>query len=184
MRNARNWELQALLKARPVGGDTNLSRSFMNMAREVILQKGDKIIKDDIVSMRSRIMNELTHKTEGIDIKLGRGGIEEIEFFVQFLQLHNARTFPEILVQNTLSAINRLAKKGLLDNSERVIFYDSYTYLRNLETFLRLNEEQLITEQSDVTELSAEFFKHRNCEEFLDHLITMRDNVSGVVNNI
>ena len=94
--------------------------------------------------MRERIIKELSHESEGLDIKLGPGGIEEIEFYTQFLQLDNALKSPDLLVQNTLTAVSRLAKKKLLKPSGRDIFNSAYKYFRKLETFLRLNEEQVI----------------------------------------
>jgi glutamate-ammonia-ligase adenylyltransferase len=182
LNKANNWEIQAILKARPVGGDEKLARSFINMVKEVILQKGREIKKDDITSMRERIIKELSHESEGVDIKLGPGGIEEIEFYVQFLQLRHAQRSPEILVQNTLAAINRLAKKNILDSADKNTLFNAYGYFSQLQTFMRLNEEQVIAEQSDVTELSAKFMEHKSREEFLEHLRMLRDNVSAVVN--
>lgn len=130
MKSAQSWEIQALLKARPVGGNQRLGRSFIDMAKEVILQKGRDIKKDDISEMRKRIIKELAHESEGMDIKLGPGGVGAIEFYVQLLQLRNAREFPEILVQNTLTALSRLAKKGVVGLSEKSTFYKSYKYGR------------------------------------------------------
>ncbi|GBD97219.1 MAG TPA: bifunctional [glutamate--ammonia ligase]-adenylyl-L-tyrosine phosphorylase/[glutamate--ammonia-ligase] adenylyltransferase [Nitrospirae bacterium] len=180
LKNARNWEIQALLKARPVGGNEKLSRSFMNMAKDVILQRGRDIRKEDITAMRARIIKELSHEAKGMDIKLGSGGIKEIEFYVQFLQLHHAQSFPEILVQNTLAAINRLAKKQILSPADRDTLCSTYEYYRKLQTFLRLNEEQVIAGGSYITELSAKFMDHKTPEEFLDYLRVLRDNVLTV----
>ena len=180
LKNARNWEIQALLKARPVGGNEKLSRSFMNTAKDVILQRGRDIRKDDITAMRTRIIKEVSHETAGMDIKLGSGGIKEIEFYVQFLQLHHTRRFPEILAQNTLTAINRLAKKGLLSPADRDTLCSAYEYYIKLQTFMRLNEEQVIAGDSYITALSAKFMDHNNPEEFLDYLRALRNNVLAV----
>jgi glutamate-ammonia-ligase adenylyltransferase len=180
IKNAQNWEIQALLKARPVAGDMKLARSFIEMAKDVILKRGRDVKKDDITSMRKKIIKELSQEAAGMDIKLGPGGTEEIEFHVQFLQLHHSNEFHDLLVQNTLTAINRLAKKGILSTSDREILYNTYKYYRKLQTFLRLNEEQVMAKDSDVTELSAKFMGHKTQEELLEHLNTLRDNVLSI----
>ncbi len=181
-KDAQNWEIQALLKARPVGGDLRLAHSFINMAKGVILQRGSDVDIEDIKTMRNRIMRELSHESEGMDIKLGPGGIEEIEFYVQFLQLCHAKKSPEILVQNTTAAINRLAKKGILNPAERKILHNSYKYYRKLEALLRQNEEQVVAEQSEITDLLVNFMGHKTREEFLSYLGSLRENVLAVSN--
>ncbi|RJR16868.1 MAG: bifunctional [glutamate--ammonia ligase]-adenylyl-L-tyrosine phosphorylase/[glutamate--ammonia-ligase] adenylyltransferase, partial [Nitrospiraceae bacterium] len=151
LNKAHHWEIQALLKARPVGGNTALARSFINMAKDVILKRGHEVTIDEITSMRSKIVKELAGEAGRTDIKLCPGGLEEIEFHVQFLQLHHARSFPDILVQNTLVAIRRLAKKGVVVRAQRDTLYNTYGYYRKLQTFLRLNEEDVISAGSDIT---------------------------------
>ena len=183
LNNARNWEIQALLKARPVGGDEKLGRTFINMAKDIILQKGGSITKEEISTMRKRIVKELSRESAGFDIKLGPGGIEEIEFFVQFLQLHHAGEYPDILVQNTPAAISRLTRKGIINASESSALSGAYEYFRNLETFLRLNEEQFISGDSDFSELSARFMGHGSREIFTANINNLRDRVLEIINS-
>jgi glutamate-ammonia-ligase adenylyltransferase len=182
LNSAQNWEIQALLKARPVGGDEKLGWSFMNMAKDLILQKGSSTQRDNIAEMRERIIKELSHESAGLDIKLGPGGIEEIEFFVQFLQLHHAQRFPDILVQNTPAAINRLAKNEILDKSGRDTLFDAYRYFRKLETFLRLNEERVLAKDSVATQLLVKFMEYKGKGEFTASITNLRDNVLKVIN--
>ncbi|MEK7698544.1 MAG: hypothetical protein AAB310_03100, partial [Nitrospirota bacterium] len=101
LKSAHPWEIQALLKIRPIAGDRNLAELFMKMAKEVILKRGIELEIENVKAMRERIIKELSHESKGIDIKLGPGGIEEIEFYIQWLQLRHARMAPEILVQET-----------------------------------------------------------------------------------
>jgi glutamate-ammonia-ligase adenylyltransferase len=177
LKKAQNWEIQALLKARPVGGDAAGARSFIQMAKDVLLQRGHDVEHNDIKAMRQRIIRELSAESEGIDIKLGPGGVEEIEFYVQFLQLHHAHEFPDLLVQNTLAAISRLHKKKLLTQTERDTLYNTYEYYRKLQTFLRLNEQGVISEESAVSELAAKFMGYEKGEELLGYLKGARDKV-------
>jgi glutamate-ammonia-ligase adenylyltransferase len=181
LNKAYKWEIQALLKARPVGGSPELARSFIEMAKGVILKRGCEVSRDDITAMREKIIKELSRESEGTDIKLGPGGIEEIEFFVQYLQLHHAHDFPEVLVQNTLAAIRRLAKKGLLRQEQRDTLYSTYGYYRKLQTFLRLNEEDVITADSELTGFASIFMGHKGKEEFLENLRTLRKKVMDIV---
>lgn len=184
MKNAQNWEIQALLKARPVGGNQRIARLFMNMAKEVILQRGNEIKKKHIADMRGRIIKELAQESKGLDIKLGPGGIEEIEFYIQLLQLRNAREIPEVLVQNTLTVISRLAKKRVISPSEKTTYYKSYKYFRKIQTFLRLNEEQVIAEGTAVTALTSRFMKHKSQKEFLLRLKKVRKDVLKCIEKI
>jgi glutamate-ammonia-ligase adenylyltransferase len=184
MKNAQSWEIQALLKARPVGGSQRLGREFINMAKEVILQRGRDIKKEDIAEMRGRIIKELANESKGMDIKLGPGGIEEIEFYMQLLQLRNARELPEVLVQNTLTAISRLAKKEVISPSEKNIYYKSYKYYRKIQTFLRLNEEQVVSEGTVVTGLTSRYMKHKSQREFIRRLEKVREDILKAISNI
>jgi glutamate-ammonia-ligase adenylyltransferase len=131
--------------------------------------------------MRERIVKELAQEAEGIDIKLGPGGVEEIEFYVQYLQLHYSGEYPDLLVQDTLSAVSRLAEKSLLEAREQDTLYTTYTYFRKLQTFLKLNEADVLAEGSDITGHAATFMEHEPPEGFTDHLKMLRDNVLKVV---
>jgi len=182
LNSAQKWEIQALLKARPAGGNDSLARSFLDMTKDVIMQRGHTVTKDDIRSMRLRIIQELSRESDGIDIKLGPGGVEEIEFYLQYLQLAHAVENPDILVQNTITAMDRLRKKSILSESNNIQLHSAFDYLRRLQTFLRLNEGEVIKAGSDVTNMAAQFMRHRNEEEFLSRLNDIRETVLAIVN--
>lgn len=181
LKNAQDWEIQALLKARPVGGDEALGRAFMDMAKSVILERGGLIKKDSITAMRERIVEELSQEAKGMDVKLGPGGIEEIEFFVQFLQLNHAEQAPEILVQRTPTALSRLAKKEIIASSDKDVLTEAYLYYRKLETFLRLNEVGVIEKGSPVAELSAKFMGHKDTDGLFERMNRLRENVLKIL---
>ncbi len=184
LEKAHDWELQALLKARPVGGNALLSRSFVDMAREIIIRRGPYVKRADVAAMRERITKELSRESEGIDIKLGPGGIEEIEFYVQYLQLHHAHRSPGVLVQNTMSAMGRMEKEGILSAEEKETLHTTYKYFRKIQTLLRLNEADVITENSDIAELAAAVLHYDPPEEFADNLRMLRYNVLAVTNKV
>ncbi|RJQ19378.1 MAG: bifunctional [glutamate--ammonia ligase]-adenylyl-L-tyrosine phosphorylase/[glutamate--ammonia-ligase] adenylyltransferase [Nitrospiraceae bacterium] len=181
LKSAHPWEIQALLKMRPITGDGNLSGSFLEMIREVILKRGRELERADLKAMRERIVKELSHESRGTDVKLGPGGIEEIEFYVQWLQAHNASTSPAILVQDTATAIKRLLKAGLISDEAGKTLLSAYEYMRTIETFMRLNEERVITEDPEFATLAGIFLGHKNREEFLENLKAVRSKVMEVV---
>ena len=181
LNSAQKWEIQALLKARPVAGDKALGNAFIHMAKEVIHQRSIDITRKNISDMRLRIMRELTNESEGLDIKLGPGGIEEIEFYVQYLELQNSRQEPGIMHHNTLKAIENLTQLGAFSQLDRTTLCDAYNYYRKLETFLRLNEEQVIIRNSEVTKIGERFMGHKTADEFISHLSRLRDSVLSIV---
>jgi glutamate-ammonia-ligase adenylyltransferase len=181
MKRAHKWEIQALLRARPVLGGRRLYGPFMDMAREVIFTRSPEVKRADIHEMRQKILQELSRESEGIDIKLGPGGLEELEFYVQWLQLSNAREAPEVLVQNTSSAIKRLAKRGVISAGARGKLSRAYEYFRRLETFTKLNDERAVIRDTESSDLAALFMGHGSRDEFLDYLRGLREGVLAVM---
>ncbi|UCD34406.1 MAG: bifunctional [glutamate--ammonia ligase]-adenylyl-L-tyrosine phosphorylase/[glutamate--ammonia-ligase] adenylyltransferase [Nitrospiraceae bacterium] len=178
---AQSWEIQALLKARPAGGDMALGRAFAAMARDVVIKRGPAIGGDEITAMRERIVRELSREAGGIDIKLGPGGLGEIEFYTQSLQLRHAASFPEILVQNTGAALLRLAKKDLLSADRKDTLYNTYSYLSKLQTFLRLNEAEVLPEEGALMVRAARFMGFDPPREFARYVRGLREAVTTAV---
>ncbi|MCL4490891.1 MAG: bifunctional [glutamate--ammonia ligase]-adenylyl-L-tyrosine phosphorylase/[glutamate--ammonia-ligase] adenylyltransferase [Nitrospirae bacterium] len=169
---AQAWELQALLKARPVSDDKVICKCFMKIRERVLTGRGKELSATDIKRMRERIHKELSKDSKELsssgnklknrdsfqsarstvlpfDIKLGSGGLEELEFLVQYLQIKNCHNNPQLLVQGTLTAINRLSKTGILKDGDAHALKDTYIFYRNIETILRLRNEPLLKEAGD-----------------------------------
>ncbi len=147
--SAAFWEFQALLKARPVAGDIDTGCAFMQMAHEKLAAHGSGVNASDIRQMRERIMRERAKESEGYDIKLGPGGIEEIEFMVQYLQLKNCAKHKALLVQNTLAAIRRLANARIIVQTEATMLMDAYLFFRTVECLLRLRGEAVLKKDEE-----------------------------------
>ncbi len=160
LHTARAWEIQALIKARPVGASRAVASKFMHMRKEVLQHRGPKIGREEVLAMRERICRELSKETEDtINIKLGRGGIKDIEFTIQYLQLIHSKTYPSVLCQGTLDGIRRLCRIGCIDSKYSHDLRESYIFLREIETLQRLrNETFLRTSGQGLIELSS-FFK-------------------------
>lgn len=136
----RTWERQALIKCRPIAGALDLGREFIEAIRPFVYRRylGASEI-NEIKAMKRRI--ELRTKKEGsdeLDVKTGRGGIRDVEFVVQFLQLLHGGQYPEVRHANTLAAINRLESVGCLSARERGVMEDTYRFLRKIEHRLQI----------------------------------------------
>jgi glutamate-ammonia-ligase adenylyltransferase len=174
------WEFQALLKARPVAGNQWTGRLFMETARDVLAARGKEIPASDIASMRERIMRELSRESEGYDIKLGPGGIEEIEFIVQYLQLNNCGREKRLLVQGTVKALDRLRDAGFVEKEDAVFLKDTYLFYRTLESFLRLRGENILGREETKLRSAAEFIGFEGPGELIDHLEGKRERTASI----
>jgi glutamate-ammonia-ligase adenylyltransferase len=183
LKRAQLWEIQALIKARPISALPEQRRSFMGMVWKVFEKRAQEVSYSSIRQMRERIIREVSHEKEGIDIKFGPGGIEEIEFFVQWLQISNLTANPLLWVQNTKVAIGRLTKAGILPPDRASELLNAYEYLRRLEIILRLNEESVIKEEGSKTRVIARFMGHRDEEELLESVNSMRQKVLIIIDN-
>ncbi|MBF0338001.1 MAG: bifunctional [glutamate--ammonia ligase]-adenylyl-L-tyrosine phosphorylase/[glutamate--ammonia-ligase] adenylyltransferase [Nitrospirae bacterium] len=146
LNRAYPWEIQALLRARPLTGDAVFRARFMAIRANVIANRCREITPEAIVAMRDRIRRErLSATSAAIDIKLSVGGIEDIEFLVQYLQLRHALISPSLLVQNTVAAIGRLVRCSVLDEGAGRLLINNYLFYRNVETIMRLTGEPIET---------------------------------------
>ncbi len=153
---AELWERQALLKARVSAGHAPTGARFMELAREVVYRPGvDPRIVRAIRRMKGEIDRSLARKGEGRDnVKLGVGGIREIEFLVQALQLLYGGDDPWLRDGHSLKAIFRLTERGYLAPELGRALSEAYVHLRTVEHRLQiLHEFQTHTLPGDAAEL-------------------------------
>ncbi len=138
----QTWERAALIKARPVAGSEALGDEFLSMIRPFIYRKYlDFTAIEEIKSMKEKIdLSLLRRNPDAIDVKLGAGGIREIEFFCQALQLIHAGKDPEARERNTLAAIKKLSAKGHIKGDEAERLTKGYVFLRDLEHRIQIVE--------------------------------------------
>jgi len=135
---ARQWERQTLIRARAAAGSEALVRDFLTRVGEVLYQPEPLAeILDEIRASKERLDQERSTAT-GVDIKLGRGGIREIEFIVQALQLYYGGRDPWVRHPQILIGAQRLADKGGLTDQERAHLTEAYIFLRTLEHRLQM----------------------------------------------
>ncbi len=140
----QSWERSALLKARPVAGDLELGQTLLNELEPFIFRRHlDYAMLEDIKGMKQKIDNSLARIQEGeINLKLGRGGIREIEFFISALQLIHAGKKSSLRLRNSLAALDQLAIEGLVEENVVTTLKDAYIFLRNVEHRIQVFQEQ------------------------------------------
>jgi glutamate-ammonia-ligase adenylyltransferase len=140
----QSWERSAMLKARPVAGSLNFGLQLLQNLEPFIYRRYlDYTMIDDLKVMKQKIDNNLTREREGeLNLKLGRGGIREIEFFIQALQIIHAGKNPVLREKNSLRALALLQIHGLIDAETTVILSEAYTFLRTVEHRIQVVQER------------------------------------------
>lgn len=131
---AQNWEFQALLKARYAAGDEQLANEYLSRIKPLVWSAtGREGFVEAAQKMRERVMEHIPANEVNRQIKLGPGGLRDIEFTVQLLQLVHGRTDETVRVADTLSAIDVLNLGGYISRQDAVVFASHYKFLRSIE---------------------------------------------------
>ncbi|MGD0068482.1 MAG: bifunctional glutamine-synthetase adenylyltransferase/deadenyltransferase, partial [Streptosporangiaceae bacterium] len=137
---AKTWEFQALLKARPVAGDMALGHAYSDTLGPLVWQAARREnFVEDVQAMRRRVEQSLPASQAGRELKLGPGGLRDIEFAVQLLQLVHGRTDETLRVPATLPALAALAAGGYVGRSDAEELAAAYRFLRRTEHLLQLH---------------------------------------------
>lgn len=141
-----DWERAALVKARPVAGDGGLGRETLAQIEPFVFPKHtDASAIDGLKRMKDKINAELKKaKTGGFHVKLGTGGIREIEFFVTAFQLLFGGKEPRLRERHTLTALRTLSHLDLVPKEDASRLQDAYVFLRRIENRLQMEEERQI----------------------------------------
>src|SRR6185369_940733 len=135
----RPWERQAWIKARPSAGDRSLGNETIAMLTPFVYPRYTSAsVLDDVRELNRRIKRELVRKRDGFDLKNGEGGIREIEFFTQALQLIHGGKRPSIRARGTLAALDGLLFAGLVTDDEHLALWRAYRWMRHAEHVLQL----------------------------------------------
>ena len=137
---AKTWEFQALLKARPVAGDMTLGQVYADTLGPLVWQAARREhFVEDVQAMRRRVEQSLPARQAGRELKLGPGGLRDIEFAVQLLQLVHGRTDEALRSPATLPALAALAAGGYVGRADADELGAAYRFLRRTEHLLQLN---------------------------------------------
>jgi glutamate-ammonia-ligase adenylyltransferase len=155
----RMWERLALLKARPIAGNIKTGNRLLQGLQSFVLGKGEQDylhIQEAINSIKKSIHQKMVQRGETQrNVKLGTGGIREIEFIVQALQLRSGAKLKRIRERNTLKALQRLKEASLLSPSSEKVLTASYVFLRDVEHKLQMvNELQTHQLPLEIPELA------------------------------
>ena len=182
----QNWERAAMIKARPVAGDKELGDAFLTHIRPFIWRKYlDFAAIQDIHSIKRQInahRGGATIAIDGHNIKIGRGGIREIEFFAQTQQLIWGGRQPEMRVKPTCLALEQLAANGHTEPDTVRDLTLSYGFLRRLEHRLQMvadQQTQTLPEAGPEFDAVARFMGFADPDQFRTRLRTVLETVAG-----
>ena len=142
----QTWERQALIKARPCAGDMGLGARFLEGIRPFAFPRYfDDDMLEDVRRLKQQMEAQVAARGEtALEVKLGRGGIRDIEFTVQMLQMLNGGRMPELRTTNTLEAIRLLGERGRLTPFEAQTLTSNYVFLRQVEHRLQIEGSQQV----------------------------------------
>ncbi|MEU6593027.1 bifunctional [glutamine synthetase] adenylyltransferase/[glutamine synthetase]-adenylyl-L-tyrosine phosphorylase [Streptomyces sp. NPDC046881] len=136
---AKTWEFQALLKARPVAGDTALGQAYVDALEPLVWKAAEREnFVADVQKMRRRVVENIPAAEVERELKLGPGGLRDVEFAVQLLQLVHGRTDPSLRSGTTLDALQALAAGGYVGREDTARLDEAYRFLRSMEHRIQL----------------------------------------------
>ena len=183
----RPWERQAWIKARPCAGDRALGSELIRTLRPFVFPRLIlPTVLDDVRDLNRRIKRELLRplkggSSDGFDVKNGEGGIREIEFFVQALQLIHAGKRPRLQLRGTLATLDALIFAGLITDDEHLALWRAYRWLRHVEHMLQLEgglQTQIVPNDDHRRLVLAKRLGYRNDVAFAIDLVKYTTAVS------
>ncbi|HET8956949.1 MAG TPA: bifunctional [glutamine synthetase] adenylyltransferase/[glutamine synthetase]-adenylyl-L-tyrosine phosphorylase [Microcella sp.] len=137
---AKNWEFQALLKARPIAGDRDVGERFLAITQPLVWDSSQREgFVEQVQGMRERVTAHIPAHEVDVQVKLGPGGLRDIEFTVQLLQLVHGAHDDRVRQRDTLGALASLAEHGYIGRAEAAEFSGDYRLLRVIEHRLQLD---------------------------------------------
>ncbi|MFH8974060.1 bifunctional [glutamine synthetase] adenylyltransferase/[glutamine synthetase]-adenylyl-L-tyrosine phosphorylase [Streptomyces sp. NPDC017890] len=137
---AKTWEFQALLKARPVAGDPGLGAEYVAALQPLVWQAADREnFVPDVQKMRRRVVETIPAAEVDRQLKLGPGGLRDVEFAVQLLQLVHGRSDASLHSGTTLDALEALAAGGYVGRADAAQLDEAYRFLRSMEHRIQLH---------------------------------------------
>lgn len=179
---AEPWEFQALLKARFVAGDPALGEAFMKMIAPYLFRRAvNSEFIDSIRHNKARMEQKAQLSGEAqSNVKTGFGGIRDVEFTVQLLQLRLGSRFPQVRTPNTLDALGRLRHVGALTIDEESELTEDYKWLRNVEHRLQIlydRQTQLLPAEPNERRLLARRMGYPDAAAFDADYVRRTDRV-------
>jgi len=188
----QSWERAAMMKARPVAGSLELGEQILAALDPFIYRRYlDYNLIEDMMSMKKRIDASLIRSQEGeVNIKLGRGGIREIEFFIQALQLVYAGKNPQLRERNSLKALLNLRDSRIIKEADCTSLAEAYRFLRTVEHRIQVVQERqthsLPRKDEEMRALARRcgFLRADGPERFREALEAHRRSVSAIYGDL
>src|SRR5256886_6192981 len=185
-REGRTWERAAMIKARPCAGDTKAGEALVAELAPFVWRKHlDFAALADVHDMKRQMQTyrgQSEIAVEGHNVKVGRGGIREIEFFAQTQQLIAGGRHPELRVRPTLQALNVLATSNWITYEARDQLTVAYEFLRRVEHRLQMiadEQTHSLPDDAEAVECFANFFGYESRDAFARDLIGHLNIVQG-----
>ncbi|HST21433.1 MAG TPA: hypothetical protein VLR90_09970 [Blastocatellia bacterium] len=183
---AQNWERQALIRARVSAGSDRVVAVFLDLVRDQIFAR-DAHALEEVRRAKEKIDRRLAARPGGFNVKLGRGGIREIEFIAQALQLEHGGREPWVRTAQTLIVLARLAEKNYLTEAERARLSAAYTFLRTVEHRLQMEhgaQTHTLPLARERLELVARRSGYRDADQFVRDLEDHTTSVRAIYNRV
>lgn len=187
-KNARQWERFAWLKARAITGGEHVQTQLNELIKPFVYRYYvDYTAFSALRDMKSLIMNQVTQRNDGDNVKLGAGGIRDIEFIVQAYQLIQGGKLPELQVKHCLTALKEIQTAGFMSSEVGKDLHDAYVFLRRVEHAIQaLNDEQtqkLPASDEDKARI-ASVLGFEDSQAFYDALNDYRAKVTAQFNEL
>lgn len=187
-REARKWERQVLIRSRSSAGDASLFKKFFAATEDFVFSKNETVADAlENVRLSKEKINFEKISDRGFDVKLGRGGIREIEFIAQALQLAYGGRDEWLRSSHTLITLRRLADRSLLGETELTELFAAYEFLRRLEHLLQMEnglQTHLVPTNDERRALFARRMSYRNLEDFNNSLDFHTANVERIFTRV
>lgn len=185
---AQNWERQVLIRSRASAGEAGLYKNFFAKTEDFIFSK-DETVENALENVRlsKEKINLEKSSDKGFDVKLGTGGIREIEFIAQALQLAYGGHDEWLRVSHTLKSLSRLSDRNLLRENELTELFDAYEFLRRLEHFLQMEnglQTHLVPDDAERRLLFARRMNFAGLSDFNEALKFYTANVNRIFTRI
>lgn len=182
---AKGWEFQALLKARPLAGDAELGARYVAaLAPKVWSSASRENFVESVQRMRERVTDNIPDDEVHYQLKLGPGGLRDVEFTVQLLQLVHGQTDELVHQRDTLSALAALAEQGYIGREEAAAFSQDYRTLRLMEHRLQLRHlsrtHLMPRDEGDVRVLARATGLAPNAEQLMVRWNAIKHRVRGL----
>lgn len=186
----QTWERLMLLKARPSAGNLKTGIKFIETIKPFILRKSlDYTIIDELATIKSKIDHRSKLKgTQIVDVKLGIGGIREVEFITQALQILNYPKYKNIYNANTIKTLNKLKIYKILNPEDYDVLIKGYLFLRRCEDMIQLEEglqkHSLPINDKDKLIKFSKYLGFDSNETFMNEYNNHTKNINKIFENI